>query len=57
VKLGPGLITGAPDDDPSGIATYSRVGARFGTASLIPVRIQVTHTNGHESTYQQSSRA
>src|ERR1700736_130528 len=28
--LGPGLITGAPDDDPSGIATYSQVGAQFG---------------------------
>jgi NRAMP (natural resistance-associated macrophage protein)-like metal ion transporter len=29
-KLGPGLITGAADDDPSGIATYSQSGARFG---------------------------
>jgi NRAMP (natural resistance-associated macrophage protein)-like metal ion transporter len=29
-KLGPGLITGAADDDPSGIATYSQAGARFG---------------------------
>jgi NRAMP (natural resistance-associated macrophage protein)-like metal ion transporter len=28
--LGPGLITGASDDDPSGIATYSQVGATFG---------------------------
>ncbi|EJZ18471.1 divalent metal cation transporter (plasmid) [Rhizobium sp. Pop5] len=28
--LGPGLVTGAADDDPSGIATYSRVGAQFG---------------------------
>jgi NRAMP (natural resistance-associated macrophage protein)-like metal ion transporter len=28
--LGPGLITGASDDDPSGIATYSQVGAAFG---------------------------
>ncbi len=27
--LGPGLITGASDDDPSGIATYSQVGAQF----------------------------
>lgn len=32
--LGPGLITGASDDDPSGIATYSQAGARFGTATL-----------------------
>ncbi len=28
--LGPGLITGAADDDPSGIATYSQAGAQFG---------------------------
>lgn len=28
--LGPGLITGASDDDPSGIATYSQIGAQFG---------------------------
>jgi NRAMP (natural resistance-associated macrophage protein)-like metal ion transporter len=28
--LGPGLITGAADDDPSGVATYSQVGAQFG---------------------------
>lgn len=33
-KLGPGLITGASDDDPSGIATYSQAGARFGLISL-----------------------
>jgi NRAMP (natural resistance-associated macrophage protein)-like metal ion transporter len=32
--LGPGLITGAADDDPSGIATYSSVGAQFGYAIL-----------------------
>jgi Mn2+/Fe2+ NRAMP family transporter len=29
--MGPGLITGASDDDPSGIATYSQAGAQFGT--------------------------
>ncbi len=29
-RLGPGLITGASDDDPSGIATYSQAGAQFG---------------------------
>src|SRR5437868_6165234 len=28
--LGPGLITGAADDDPSGIATYSQTGAQYG---------------------------
>jgi NRAMP (natural resistance-associated macrophage protein)-like metal ion transporter len=33
-KLGPGLITGAADDDPSGIATYSLAGAQFGTGLL-----------------------
>ncbi|MEJ8823192.1 divalent metal cation transporter [Variovorax humicola] len=33
-KLGPGLITGAADDDPSGIATYSQAGARFGFGLL-----------------------
>src|SRR3954449_12666250 len=32
--LGPGVITGAADDDPSGIATYSITGAPFGTAFL-----------------------
>jgi NRAMP (natural resistance-associated macrophage protein)-like metal ion transporter len=32
--LGPGVITGAADDDPSGIATYSIAGAQFGTALL-----------------------
>lgn len=31
-QLGPGLVTGAADDDPSGIATYSQVGAQFGYA-------------------------
>jgi len=31
-QLGPGLITGASDDDPSGIATYSQAGAQFGYA-------------------------
>src|SRR6478736_10307769 len=33
-KLGPGLITGASDDDPSGIGTYSQVGAQFGYGLL-----------------------
>ena len=32
--LGPGLVTGASDDDPSGIATYSQAGASFGLATL-----------------------
>jgi Mn2+/Fe2+ NRAMP family transporter len=33
-QLGPGLITGAADDDPSGIATYSQAGAQFGNSML-----------------------
>ena len=32
--LGPGLVTGASDDDPSGIGTYSQAGAQFGYATL-----------------------
>ncbi|MFT3935942.1 MAG: divalent metal cation transporter [Chitinophagaceae bacterium] len=32
--LGPGLVTGASDDDPSGIATYSQAGAQFGITTL-----------------------
>jgi NRAMP (natural resistance-associated macrophage protein)-like metal ion transporter len=34
LRLGPGLITGAADDDPSGIATYSQVGSQFGYGML-----------------------
>jgi Mn2+/Fe2+ NRAMP family transporter len=33
-NLGPGLITGAADDDPSGVATYSIAGAQLGTSLL-----------------------
>jgi NRAMP (natural resistance-associated macrophage protein)-like metal ion transporter len=33
-KIGPGLVTGASDDDPSGIATYSQAGAGFGLVTL-----------------------
>ncbi len=32
--VGPGLITGASDDDPSGIATYSQAGAKYGASLL-----------------------
>src|SRR5882757_8962739 len=38
-RLGPGLITGAADDDPSGIATYSQAGAQFGYSMLWTVLI------------------
>lgn len=46
-SLGPGLITGASDDDPSGIGTYSAVGAKFGltilwtAAWLLPIMLAV----------------
>ncbi len=33
-KLGPGLVTGAADDDPSGITTYSQAGAQYGTGLI-----------------------
>ena len=32
--LGPGLVTGSSDDDPSGIATYSQAGAAYGLSTL-----------------------
>jgi len=32
--IGPGFITGAADDDPSGVATYSQTGAKFGFSQL-----------------------
>jgi NRAMP (natural resistance-associated macrophage protein)-like metal ion transporter len=48
--LGPGLITGVSDDDPSGIGTYSSVGAKFGLAIiwmaawLLPIMLAVQET-------------
>ncbi len=33
-SIGPGIVTGAADDDPSGIATYSQAGAQFGTSLI-----------------------
>jgi NRAMP (natural resistance-associated macrophage protein)-like metal ion transporter len=50
--LGPGLITGAADDDPSGITTYSQAGATFGTGQLwlilymVPLMIAVQEMCG-----------
>src|SRR5690242_19835944 len=47
--LGPGLITGASDDDPSGIGTYTQAGASLGFATLwtaivtLPLMIVVQH--------------
>jgi Mn2+/Fe2+ NRAMP family transporter len=39
-SLGPGVITGASDDDPSGIATFSQAGAKFGFGMLWLVLFQ-----------------
>ena len=47
-RLGPGLITGAADDDPSGIATYSQVGAGFGNilwTAIVTFPLMVGNTN------------
>src|ERR1700755_1900122 len=38
-RLGPGVITGAADDDPSGIATYSQAGAQAGFGLLLAIVI------------------
>jgi len=46
-RLGPGIVTGAADDDPSGIGTYSQVGAAFGfgllwtTLATLPLAVGV----------------
>lgn len=48
-NLGPGLITGASDDDPSGIATYSQAGALFGLSTLD--RLAYVPVNGIHSVY------
>lgn len=49
-KIGPGLVTGASDDDPAGIATYTQAGAQFGFGTLwlalfsLPLMIAVQET-------------
>src|ERR1700737_4499548 len=43
--LGPGLVTGASDDDPSGIATYSQAGAKFGFGLLWAVLVALIGAN------------
>jgi hypothetical protein len=58
-NVGPGLITGAADDDPSGISTYSVTGAAFGyaplwTAILFPA--DGGHTNHVVRQYRQHRR-
>jgi NRAMP (natural resistance-associated macrophage protein)-like metal ion transporter len=40
-QVGPGIVTGAADDDPSGIATYTQAGAQFGTSLLWTVFMTV----------------
>ncbi|MBU3675568.1 MAG: divalent metal cation transporter [Chitinophagaceae bacterium] len=40
-KIGPGLVTGASDDDPSGIATYSQAGAAYGLSTLWTVWLTI----------------
>jgi NRAMP (natural resistance-associated macrophage protein)-like metal ion transporter len=51
-RLGPGLITGASDDDPSGIATYSQAGSQFGYSILwtmlfsLPFMIAIQEISG-----------
>jgi len=39
--VGPGVVTGAADDDPSGIATYTQAGAQFGTSVLWTVFLTI----------------
>jgi len=54
-KLGAGLITGAADDDPSGIATYSQVGAAYGYATIwslflaMPLMIAIQTISAHRA--------
>jgi hypothetical protein len=40
-QIGPGIVTGAADDDPSGIATYTQAGAQFGTSVLWTVFLSI----------------
>ena len=46
--LGPGLITGAADDDPSGIGTYSQLGAQFGLGMIWTVPLSLPLAAGVE---------
>ena len=61
--LGPGLITGASDDDPSGIGTYSAVGSRYGlglswlAVYLLPMMIAVQETVARIGIVTQSGLA
>ena len=52
--LGPGVITGASDDDPSGIGTYSSVGAKFGFAILWMAFWLKTGARKNEKTWEDA---
>ena len=61
--LGPGLITGAADDDPSGIATYSQAGAQFGYAMALGDAVHLAADGGdpgdqrpHRAGHRQGDR-
>jgi NRAMP (natural resistance-associated macrophage protein)-like metal ion transporter len=62
-RLGPGLITGASDDDPSGIGTYSQVGSAYGlslawmAAYLFPLMVAVQETAARIGTVTQQGLA
>jgi NRAMP (natural resistance-associated macrophage protein)-like metal ion transporter len=61
--LGPGLVTGASDDDPSGIGTYSQVGSAYGlgllwmAAYLFPMIVAVQETTARIGTVTQKGLA
>ena len=50
-NLGPGLVTGAADDDPSGISTYSVAGAVFGYSFLWLSLIHILSTKAFSSPF------
>lgn len=55
-KLGPGLITGAADDDPSGIATYSQAGSQFGFGMMWTLLISYPLMYGVQATSAKIGR-
>jgi Mn2+/Fe2+ NRAMP family transporter len=54
--LGPGLTTGAADDDPSGIATYSQAGAQFGYALTWTMALTLPFMAAIQSTRSSARR-
>jgi hypothetical protein len=55
--LGPGLITGASEDDPSGIATYSQAGAQFGYSMTWVMLFSFPHLGRGHATRKPARRA